>query len=60
LLSTGQAARRLGISVRTLYRWEGAGRLKAVIRLPTGQRRFSSREIDALARGEWRPRHRGA
>jgi len=51
LLSTGQAARRLGISVRTLYRWEEAGRLKAVMRLPTGQRRFSSREIDALARG---------
>jgi len=51
LLSTGQAARRLGISVRTLYRWEEAGRLKAVMRLPTGPRRFSSREIDALARG---------
>jgi len=36
LLSTGQAARRLGISVRTLYRWEKAGRVKAVMRLPTG------------------------
>jgi len=51
LLSTGQAARRLGISVRTLYRWEKAGRVKAVMRLPTGPRRFSSREIDALAQG---------
>ena len=51
MLSTGQAASRLGISVRTLYRWEEAGRLKAVMRLPTGPRRFSAREIDALARG---------
>jgi hypothetical protein len=34
LLSTGQAARRLGISVRTLYRREEAGRLKASCAYP--------------------------
>jgi len=35
-LSTGQTAKRLGISVRTVYRWEEAGRLKPITRLPTG------------------------
>ena len=49
-LSTGQAAKRLGISVRTIYRWEAVGRLVPVARLHSGQRRFSSRDIDALLR----------
>ena len=47
MLSTGQVADRLGMTVRTVYRWEKAGRLHAV-RLPTGQRRFSASEVDAL------------
>ena len=49
LLSTGQVAKRLGINVRTVYRWEKAGKLRPV-RLPSGQRRFSSREVEALLR----------
>lgn len=48
MLSTGQTAKRLGVTVRTVYRWEEAGRLHAV-RLPTGQRRFAVREVEALA-----------
>src|SRR5579875_3041895 len=48
-ISTGQVAKRLGITVRSVYRWEAAGRLHP-IRLPTGQRRFSSREVDRLLR----------
>ena len=50
MLSTGQAAKQLGISVRTIYRWEAVGRLVPVTRLHSGQRRFSSRDIDALLR----------
>ena len=49
-LSTGQTAKRLGISVRTIYRWEAVGRLVPISRLPSGQRRFSSRDVDALLR----------
>jgi excisionase family DNA binding protein len=47
MLSTGQVAERLGMTVRTVYRWEKAGRLHPV-RLPTGQRRFPASEVDAL------------
>ena len=43
-------AKRVGISVRTLYRWEAAGRLHALARLPSRQRRFAAREVDALLR----------
>ena len=39
VLSTGQAAKRLGISVRTIYRWEAVGRLVPTARLQSGQRR---------------------
>ena len=49
-LSTGQTAKRVGISVRTIYRWEAAGHLVPISRLPRGQRPFSSRDVDALLR----------
>ena len=49
LLSTGQTAKYLGVTVRTIYRWEEAGRLHP-IRLPTGQRRFSRLEVDGVLR----------
>ncbi len=47
-ISAGQAAKRLGISVRTPYRWEADGRLHALARLPIRQRRFAAREVDAF------------
>ena len=50
MLSTGQGGKRLGISVRTVYRWEAAGRRVPITRLESGQRRFSSRDVDALLR----------
>jgi excisionase family DNA binding protein len=46
MFSTGQVANRLGVTVRTVYRWEKAGRLHPV-RLPTGQRRVPASEVDA-------------
>ena len=60
MLSTGQTAKRLGISVRTIYRWEAAGRLVPISRLPSGQRRFSSRDIDALLQSRVRGKERCA
>lgn len=41
------------MTVRTVYRWEKAGRLHPV-RLPTGQRRFPASEVEALLHGEAR------
>ena len=49
LLSTGQTAKYRGVTVRTIYRWEDAGRLHS-IRLPTGMRRFSRLELDGVLR----------
>ena len=46
-----QTANRLGISVRTVYRWEAAGRLRPMMRLDSGQRRFSAKQVDGLLRG---------
>ena len=60
VLSTGQTEKRLGISVRTIYRWEAVGRLVPISRLPSGQRRFSSRDIDALLRSRVRGKERCA
>ena len=60
MLSTGQTAKRLGILVRTIYRWEDAGRLVPISRLPSGQRRFSSRDSDALLRSRVRGKERCA
>ena len=52
VLSTGQAAQRLDISVRPLYRWEAAGILRPTARLPGGQRGFALQEVCALLRAE--------
>ena len=49
MLSTGQTEKRLGISVRRIYRWEAAGRLVPISRLPGGQHPFSSRDYRCLA-----------
>jgi excisionase family DNA binding protein len=42
-----QAAKALGVHENTLRRWEEKGMLHAV-RLPSGVRRFDSREIEAV------------
>jgi excisionase family DNA binding protein len=47
LLQVRQAARALGVHENTVRRWEEKGLLHAV-RLPSGVRRFDSREIDAV------------
>ena len=47
LLTPIEAARRLGITVRTLHRWEEAGFITAV-RTPYGHRRYSPADIEKL------------
>lgn len=48
LIRPADAAKQLGVSVRTLARWEAAGRLKAVL-TAGGHRRYRSADIDAIA-----------
>ena len=47
LLTSGEAAARLGVSIATLRRWANAGHIVSV-RTPGGQRRFRSSDLDAL------------
>ena len=47
LLPIGAVAREFNVSVRTIRRWEAAGKISA-IRLPGGHRRFHRADIDAL------------
>jgi excisionase family DNA binding protein len=47
LMTTGEAANQLGVSVQTVRRWERSGALAAV-RTPGNQRRFRRSDVDAL------------
>ena len=49
LLSIGEAAERLGVSVGTLRSWADKGLVKT-IRLPSGYRRFLHEDIEELRR----------
>jgi excisionase family DNA binding protein len=49
LITTGQAAERLGVSPQTIRRWADDGSLPSV-RTPGGQRRFSPVTVAALLR----------
>ena len=48
MLRSGLAARRIGVTVRTLKRYIAAGRIKPDLRLPGGHLRFSRETIDAF------------
>ena len=48
LLSIGHAARRLGVSVVTLRRWESIGKLKCVLKTVGGHRRYAEHDINSL------------
>src|SRR3989344_8894406 len=57
LLSIGQVAQLLGVSIDTLRRWDSAGRLRSIRSGPRGHRYFNrsdieqySQEIDIIAR----------
>lgn len=46
-ISPIEAARRLGVTPRTLIRWEELGRLTSV-RTPANHRRYNAADIDQL------------
>ncbi len=50
LVSIGEAARHVGVSIDTLRRWADAGHV-SVTRTPTGQRRFRLADIEAAFKG---------
>lgn len=47
LLTTGEAARLLEVSIDTLRRWGEAGRIP-MSRTPTGSRRFRRADVEAI------------
>ncbi len=49
LLRPKEVARMFGISVKTLWRWQKTGLIKAV-RLPTGKLRYPRSEVEGLWR----------
>jgi len=51
-LSTGAAARVLGVSTKTLRRWDAAGKFKPSYRTPGNHRRYSRRVLARMLRGE--------
>jgi excisionase family DNA binding protein len=48
-LTPHEAAKRLGITVRTLHRWEQEGRVTPV-RTPHNHRRYDAAQIDTILR----------
>ena len=54
LMTPGEAAQRLGVAVRSLARMAQRGDLRS-IQLPSGHRRYSADEINALAAGATPP-----
>lgn len=48
-LSVGKVSRILGVTVRTLHRWEEAKKIFP-IRLPSGQRRYRKSDVEAILR----------
>lgn len=51
LRSIGYAAKRIGVTVKTLQRWDKKGLLPAT-RTLTGKRMYSDAQINALVNGE--------
>ncbi|MEM1785458.1 MAG: helix-turn-helix domain-containing protein [Candidatus Bathyarchaeia archaeon] len=49
LLRPSEVAKKFGISVKTLWKWQRKGIIKAV-RLPTGKLRYPKSEVERLWR----------
>lgn len=49
-LSIGGAARRLGVSVDTIRRWDAEGKILTT-RTPSGHRRISAAEVERILSG---------
>ena len=51
LLSSGEAAMRLGVTTRTLQKWNKKGILKPVVITPTGRFKYSEKQINQYKQG---------
>lgn len=51
LITPREAMRRLGVTRKTLLRYEDAGQLVPV-KLPSGHRRYRDEDVQAIERGE--------
>lgn len=51
MLKTGEVAKRLNVSERTIRRWADKQIIKAKV-LPSGHRRFDELEITRIKRGQ--------
>jgi predicted site-specific integrase-resolvase len=49
-IGSGEAARRLGVTVKTLQRWEREGRLMPLARTASNRRRYSEEQLRAYLR----------
>ena len=49
LLPPREVAKRLGVSVKTLWKWQKRGLIRAV-RLPTGKLRYPESEVERIIR----------
>ena len=52
LMRPAEVAERLGVTVQTIRNWtrRGGCLVAAVVRLPSGQRRFDAAKVEALVR----------
>lgn len=51
MVPISDAARRLGVAIETVRRWENEGKIKST-RTPGGQRRFEISEIERVKAGK--------
>lgn len=51
VISTGEAAKRLGVDPATVWRWIAAGKL-AAFRTPGGHWRIEAKEVERMRRGK--------
>jgi excisionase family DNA binding protein len=56
LLTTSEAARRLGLAPGTILRWTKEGKIPSLL-TPGKHRRFKSSDVDALLTGHMAPRN---
>lgn len=49
LISIGEAALRLGVSIDTLRRWDESGKLKATRKSPGGRRYYNEKDIEVFS-----------
>ena len=57
LLTIGQAAEIIGVSVQTLRRWDDSGKLSSIRKKATGHRYYSRKDIELYLKNNVKPYH---